>query len=534
MNEKSEIGKIRENCSKIYSLVVDNQNTKLFYTTAQFDIKVYDLKKNYIVKTLKGHSDTIWVLKLTRDQKYLLSGGSDRSVMIWDVQNDFKLVKKIDYKANVHCLAIGALNRTLFVGGSKYRSIRKFNLKNVLKSSLNEFNKFLVAKKKSQEFSRKNKSTKIDTKNAQEVEKSKELMGNQYVRQILNNYDQWLETLRNKDKTKVRDILINSALLQEQYSKLIGKVEQMSKSEVLSKSAKENGSDEDINNFVNKSNFTLGNTTSSNNSIKNELVEMIKKHNLLLNEKKILANLMLQTKNQNEFLEIQFKQNKKKIIKLNEENKKLKLHVQEVLSENQKINKLIRIKVDKNKLLTLKIGRLTKNVNKLQHQLKLYKENFKMDIKKYQVKNMNLVKKLNALKEKYDNCSSIEENNQYQMKYIYLLELQNQKIKNDLLNSSKKNKNTDIKYYSVQIQHDQKIDLNQIFNNSVQKFKMKENNSELEKLNETSKFVFDSDKKRNTLKIEFDDQTDTSDSIELKKTTRFDISFKEKSLIKKN
>ena len=122
MEEKCEIGKIRENCSKSYSLVVNSDNTKLFYGTNNFDIKIYDLEKKFILKVLKGHTDCISILKLSKDQKYLFSGANDGLVKIWDIDNDFALIRTINYRKKIFCLFICPSNKFLFIAGSRYKT----------------------------------------------------------------------------------------------------------------------------------------------------------------------------------------------------------------------------------------------------------------------------------------------------------------------------------------------------------------------------------------------------------------------------
>jgi WD40 repeat protein len=515
---------------------VNDTNTMLFYATAQYNIKIYDLEKNYIIKTLKGHTDTIWVLKISKDQKYLLSGGNDRSVMIWDLENNYKLVHKISYGVNIYTLAMGPLNRSLYLGGSKYKPIKKFNLKNVLKSSISEFNKFLVSKKKSQEFYKQKKQSKLDkdTKRINIPVSQNEILNNSYVKQILNNYDDWILTFNNQDQMKIKEILINSALLQEQYSKLKVKIEKKSKSDVLR--ANENSNEcieQNQLNMMNKSNFTLGNTDNSNESIKSDLVELIKKHNLLLNEKKILINIMKNTKNHNEFLEIQSKQNNRMIQRLSEENTQLKMRMKEFMIQNKKINDLMKIKIDKNKLLKLKTGRMNKNIQKLQNQLKLYKENFKSDINKSQLKNINLKEQINVLKERQKEYQEIENTNMYQSKYIHLLEIQNSKLKSQLSEGTNESEISTQNFFSLQVKTDKIKHLNTLFNRSTSKAKFQNKANEEDQLNETSEFIYYKNQKQTTLKKDYNSHNETSDSLELKKTIRFDIPLKEKPSIQK-
>jgi len=50
------------------------------------DIRVWDLRKNDVLFSLKGHTDTITGLRLSPDGSYVLSNAMDNSVRIWDIR----------------------------------------------------------------------------------------------------------------------------------------------------------------------------------------------------------------------------------------------------------------------------------------------------------------------------------------------------------------------------------------------------------------------------------------------------------------
>lgn len=49
-------------------------------------IRVWDLRKNEVLLTLQGHTDTITGLRLSPDGSYVLSNAMDNSVRIWDIR----------------------------------------------------------------------------------------------------------------------------------------------------------------------------------------------------------------------------------------------------------------------------------------------------------------------------------------------------------------------------------------------------------------------------------------------------------------
>lgn len=79
-------------------------------------IKVWDLKINKCIKTIKAHLDTVDCLQLTSDNK-LVVGSYDKTITVWDL-NTYKFLKKtmID-NGHISCLKLPADNE-LIVGSS--------------------------------------------------------------------------------------------------------------------------------------------------------------------------------------------------------------------------------------------------------------------------------------------------------------------------------------------------------------------------------------------------------------------------------
>jgi Prp8 binding protein len=50
------------------------------------DLKVWDLRKNEVIYTMHGHSDTVTGMELSPDGSYLLTTAMDNTVRIWDVR----------------------------------------------------------------------------------------------------------------------------------------------------------------------------------------------------------------------------------------------------------------------------------------------------------------------------------------------------------------------------------------------------------------------------------------------------------------
>ena len=48
-------------------------------------LRILDIKTENIIHELIGHTDSVRTLSLSRNQKYLASGGSDFKIYVWDV-----------------------------------------------------------------------------------------------------------------------------------------------------------------------------------------------------------------------------------------------------------------------------------------------------------------------------------------------------------------------------------------------------------------------------------------------------------------
>jgi WD40 repeat protein len=96
------IGEHKDSITAMISLSFD------IIATASSDntIKIWDLNKNLLIKTLEGHTSFIYCLALLSDGN-IASGSGDKSIKIWDGENDYKYINALNgHTDGVKCLLV--------------------------------------------------------------------------------------------------------------------------------------------------------------------------------------------------------------------------------------------------------------------------------------------------------------------------------------------------------------------------------------------------------------------------------------------
>ena len=80
---------------KIRSIDIDNNQQELALTCGDGTIRIYDLETLEEKRNFQGHKLAANVVKYHPNGKYLLSGGRDAHLNIWDAENDYQLAQSI-------------------------------------------------------------------------------------------------------------------------------------------------------------------------------------------------------------------------------------------------------------------------------------------------------------------------------------------------------------------------------------------------------------------------------------------------------
>jgi WD40 repeat protein len=99
------------------------------------DGNIYILDKNFdLKKIIKAHKNSVFTLKYAPDEPYLLSGGRDAMLNMWDVALDFKNISSLPaHLYTINDIAFHPTNPTLFATASRDKTIKiwHFNPQNL-------------------------------------------------------------------------------------------------------------------------------------------------------------------------------------------------------------------------------------------------------------------------------------------------------------------------------------------------------------------------------------------------------------------
>ncbi len=117
------LAKIKGSDKSARCLVIHPNETEFAVGFSDYSIRIYDTETYQLKRRLDAHSNSVFALSYSPDGKYLLSGGRDAMLKIWDMEDDFSLfqdipahtlhINTIVYNQDATMLATGSMDKTI-------------------------------------------------------------------------------------------------------------------------------------------------------------------------------------------------------------------------------------------------------------------------------------------------------------------------------------------------------------------------------------------------------------------------------------
>ena len=402
-------------------MVVDSSNSRLFFATLDYQIKVYNLPHRCVINTLKGHSDIIWIIELSKDERYLFSGGNDNRIIIWDVAEGCRKVHSIDHGAPVMTLFISLKNDYVYYGGSRDQTVKRSGLKDFLEEARDASNKLFVNDfvdngKKFNSFNENinNINLPILSKQSKPNESIKSGNESESQRALNKKNGSLFKSQKASTKEKKKDLIKNLEKEKQKNAELSKKNQEYAnmnlsmKKQMAYLEEKEKELKNKVKNFEKKQSrisMDFQNEKQKNKDFGTELVQMIGKYNTLLKEKNVINGALTQCKTKLDKNQLETQNQANLILALRRENSNLKAKIKEFVQMNinqntSKDEKAIEVQ---QKVLIAQNSELEKTVNDLQEtieqnekDIKYFKniiESLKNDISNLEQQNKKKVEK---------------------------------------------------------------------------------------------------------------------------------------------
>ena len=106
------------------SIAVSASRKEIAIGFSDHTVRIYDASNYQLKQTLSGHTNSVFVIRYTPDQRYLVSAGRDAHLRIWDVEKNYQLTESIV----AHMYAINHLDFSpdgrYFATGSMDKSVK--------------------------------------------------------------------------------------------------------------------------------------------------------------------------------------------------------------------------------------------------------------------------------------------------------------------------------------------------------------------------------------------------------------------------
>ena len=132
----------------VYCIAVTMDNKYIISGSVDKTIRIWDLQNKIQDCILRGHSAEVKSVAVTRDSKFIVSGSFDTTIRIWDLQNKMQTHILTGHTDRVRAVAITSDNKYI-VSASKDNSVRIWKLENktifaVMEGHTREINSVII------------------------------------------------------------------------------------------------------------------------------------------------------------------------------------------------------------------------------------------------------------------------------------------------------------------------------------------------------------------------------------------------------
>ena len=120
----STIQRINATQQRARSMALNAETQELAVGFSDHTVRVYDTAHYRLKQTIMGHTNSVFTVKYTADGRFLITGGRDAHLNVWDVRKNYQLTKSIA----AHLYAINDIHFSddghYFATGSMDKSIK--------------------------------------------------------------------------------------------------------------------------------------------------------------------------------------------------------------------------------------------------------------------------------------------------------------------------------------------------------------------------------------------------------------------------
>lgn len=117
------IHRFRATPQRARSIAVNKLRKEVAIGFSDHTVRIYDTANYQLKQTLTDHTNSVFVVRYTPDQRYLISGGRDAHLKIWDVEKNYQLAKSIvahmyainhlDFSSDGRYFATGSMDKSV-------------------------------------------------------------------------------------------------------------------------------------------------------------------------------------------------------------------------------------------------------------------------------------------------------------------------------------------------------------------------------------------------------------------------------------